>query len=64
MQSHVSEHRSTGGVPCRQEVFAWDSEVLFVIAVDELQVRDCLRKVNAYKQNVEGKGCTGLIYLA
>lgn len=41
MKSHGSECRSTGGVLCRQ-MLAWGSEVLFVIAVGELQVKDCL----------------------
>lgn len=52
MRSHANECRSTGGVLCRQ-ILAWDSEMLFVIAVGELQVKDCLRKVNPYKQRVE-----------
>lgn len=53
MRSHASDCRSTGGVVCRQ-MLAWDTEVLFVIAVGELQVKDCLRKFNPYKQRVEG----------
>lgn len=57
------EHRSTGGVPCRQ-ILAWDNEMLSVIAVGGLQVKDCLRKINPYKQRVEEKECTGLISLA